>query len=184
MKLNEVAQVNIGVLLNREIDNTKGNTYKLFNIKNYDLKEEYEEVKTSKNLDNKLTKKGDLLFRLVYPNRIVYIEKDMEDLLVPSQMCIIRPDKKKIEPQFLKWYLESDLGKSEILPNVTGSSIQKISVLSLKNIGIPIINMKKQKGIRDLIELWTREKEILKETIENKEKLYNNLISEIVEKEV
>ena len=95
MKLEEVSQVSIGILTSREVTEIGENEYKLFNLKNYDNQEEYEDVKTLKNFDDKLTRKGDLLIRLVYPNRIIYIDGDMENLLVPSQMCIIRVDPKK-----------------------------------------------------------------------------------------
>ena len=114
MKLEEVSQVSIGILTSREVTEIGENEYKLFNLKNYDNQEKYEDVKTLKNFDDKLTRKGDLLIRLVYPNRIIYIDGEMENLLVPSQMCIIRVDPKKVDSQYLKWYLENERGKERI----------------------------------------------------------------------
>ena len=167
MKLQEIADVSIGVLTSRESGLPGENTYKLFNIKNYDNNEEYEEVKTLRNLDNKLTQKGDLLIRLVAPNRIIYVDEKTENLLVPSHMCIIRGNRQKVNPEFLKWYLESDEGQSQMAIHIIGSSIQKISVIAL----------------RDLIKLWEKQKETLSQIIKEKEALYNNLIMEIIEKE-
>lgn len=183
MKLEEVAQVSIGVLASREISKVGENEYRIFNLKNYDAKEEYEEVHTLKNFDDKLTKEKDLLIRLVSPNRIVYIDETMENLLVPSQMCIIRPNRKKINSEFLKWYLESDMGKEKIMLNLTGSSIQKISVAALRKLEIPVLDLEKQNTITDLIKLWKKEKETLQNVIDQKDILYNALISEIIEKE-
>lgn len=102
MKLQEIADASIGVLISRESGLPGENTYKLFNIKNYDNNEEYEEVKTLRNLDNKLTQKGDLLIRLVAPNRIIYVNEKTENLLVPSHMCIIRGNRQKVNSEFLK----------------------------------------------------------------------------------
>lgn len=183
MKLENIAEVFIGVLTSREITNSGQYQYKMFNIKNYDLNEEYEIVRTEKVLDDKLTKKGDLLIKLIYPNRIIYIDENLEGLLVPSQMCVIRLNTPKINPEFLKCYLESDLGKEKIEPYITGSSIPKISVASLKKIEIPLINLDKQNSITDLIKLWNKEKYILRNIIEEKDMLYNSLITEIIEKE-
>lgn len=183
MKLENISEVFIGILTSREISDFGEYQYKIFNIKNYDSNEEYETVKAEKRLDDKLTKKGDLLIKLIYPNRIVYIDENLEGFLVPSQMCVIRPDTQKIDPEFLKWYLESDLGKEIIEPHITGSSIQKISVGSLKKLEIPLINLDKQKAITDLIKLWSKEKKVLQNIMKEKDVLYNNLITEIIEKE-
>lgn len=171
MKLEEVSQVSIGILTSREVTEIGENEYKLFNLKNYDNQEEYEDVKTLKNFDDKLTRKGDLLIRLVYPNRIIYIDGDMENLLVPSQMCIIRVDPKKVDSQYLKWYLESESGKERILENITGSSIQKISVSDLRKLEVPIIALEKQKGITDLVNYGTNKSKYQKK-LSGKKKYY------------
>lgn len=183
MKLEDVAQVFIGVLTSRELIQNGYYDYKIFNLKNYDLGEEYEEVKSEKTLNDKLTRKGDLLVKLIYPNRVVYIDEKLENLLVPSQMCVIRVDEQKYNSKFLKWYLESDLGEEKLLEETKGSSIQKISVASLKKFELPNINIEKQKTIVDLINLWNKEKETLQYIILNKDKLYNSLITEIIENE-
>lgn len=183
MKLEDISEIFIGVLTSREIKDLGRYKYNIFNLKNYDLQEEYEIVKTEKPLEDKLTKKGDLLIKLIYPNRIIYIDNKLENLLVPSQMCVIRTDKKKMDSRFLKWYLENDIGKEKILSEITGSSIQKISVASLKKIDVPVLDLEKQKTITDLINLWNKEKDVLQDIIKEKENLYNNLITEIIEKE-
>lgn len=45
MKLEEVSQVSIGILTSREVTEIGENEYKLFNLKNYDNQEKYEDVK-------------------------------------------------------------------------------------------------------------------------------------------
>lgn len=180
MKLGEVAQIYIGILISRE-ENKCGNTeYKLFTIKDYEENNQYQSFYTDKNFDEKLTQKSDLLFRLVYPNKIIYVDTPEENLLIPSQLCIIRTNKEKINPIFLKWYLESKLGKEQLMLEMKGSSIQKVSITSLKNIDIPEIEINKQRHIEDLINLWTEEEQTLEELIKSKSKLYNSIIEEIV----
>lgn len=104
MLLKEVADVIMGVLANREKNEKGESSYLLFSLKNYDEKNEYEKLITDKKLDNKLSKKGDLLFKLLSPNRIIYVDESIEGLLIPSQFCIIRAN--NISPIVLKWYLE------------------------------------------------------------------------------
>lgn len=180
MKLCQMASISMGILTSREKNQFGLRKYSLFDIKNYEENIEYEVLCTHKDFDEKLTKQDDLLFRLVYPNKIVYVNKEQENLLIPSQLCIIRTNKKILNPVFLKWYLESKIGREKIMLEMKGSSIQKISVASLKNIEIPELEIEKQRNIEDLINLWQKEKETLEKLIENKQKLYNSIIEEIV----
>ncbi len=179
MKLCQMAEIWMGILLSREQNKEGLRQYKLFDIKNCEENSKYGILCTDKDFDNKLTKENDLLFRLVYPNKLVYIDKEKENLLVPSQLCIIRTNKEILNPIFLKWYLESKIGKEKIMLEMKGSSIQKISVASLRNIEIPEIQIEKQRNIEDLINLWKKEKETLESLIKSKEKLYNSIIEEI-----
>lgn len=183
VQLQEIAEVSIGVLTARENDVFGENEYKLFSIRDYKSDDEYEIIRTNRYLRDKVTKKGDILIRLVAPNKIIYVDEKIENLLVPSQFCIIRVYKEHVNPEFLKWYLESDEGKGILAENITGSSIQKISVTDLRKIAIPIININKQKAIADLINLWNKEKDILQEIMKEKDLLYNNIIEKIIEKE-
>lgn len=183
MKLEDISNISIGVLTSRELNNSGEYEYKIFNLKNYDSQESYETVRTVRKFEDKLTKKDDILIRLIYPNRVIYINEEMENLLVPSQMCLIRPNKNKINPEFLKCYLESDIGKQKISLNVTGSTIPKITVSSLKKLDIPIISLKSQISIANLTKLWDKEKKVLEEIIKEKDFLYNNIITQLIEKE-
>lgn len=180
MKLEDISDMSIGVLTSRELYDVGQYEYKIFNIKNYDEHQEYETVRTVRNLANKLTQKGDLLIKLIYPNRVICIDEKTEKLLVPSQMCIIRPYKKIINPHFLKWYLESDTAQEKISLDINGSIIPKISVAALRKIEIPLISLEKQNTIADLINLWSQEKEIIQNIVKQKEELYNNLITKII----
>lgn len=181
MELGVIADVIIGVLVNRE-QNYQGNiSYTLFNIKTCNDDKIKTKINTNKNLDRKLTKVGDILFQLTYPNNIIYIDEVLKDLLVTSQMCIIRPNEKIINSKYLKWYLESDKGREQIMLNINGSSIKKISVNDLRKINIPVLDMEKQKKISDLMELWEKEKDILQTLIQKKDFLYKSIINGIVE---
>ena len=183
MKLEEIAQVMIGILTKREKKADGKNSYQLFSLKNYEENQTYEKLETDKDLGEKLSQKEDLLFRLVYPNKIIYVDEEIEGMLIPSQFCIIRTIKSKMNPIVLKWYLESGLAKDELNSNVTGSLIKSMSVSDLKKINIPVITKEQQENMKKLIELWKEEKEVLNEIIEEKEKLYNSYLEKIIIKE-
>ena len=168
MKLEEVAQVIIGVLSKRENDNDGENSYELFSLKNK------ETLRTNKNLSDKLAQKGDLLFRLLSPN--------IEGKLIPSQFCIIRANREKINPTVLKWYLESDKSKTDMESLITGSIIKSMTVAELRKINIPNITIETQFEMEQLITLWEKEKKISEEILKKKEKIYNWYLEEMVNK--
>lgn len=184
MKLEEMAQVMIGVLTKREKDNNGENSYELFSLKNYEEKNIYEELKTNKNLSDKLAQNGDLLFRLLAPNKIIYVDENIEGKLIPSQFCIIRTDRKKISPIVLKWYLESDKNQSVMESLITGSIIKSMTVTELKKIEIPNIAIENQLEMEKLINLWERERIVFDNILKKKEKIYNWYLEQMVNKGV
>ena len=64
MKLEEISDVMIGILSKRENDENGEKSYFLFSLKNYEENQNYETLKTNKNISEKLAREGDLLFRL------------------------------------------------------------------------------------------------------------------------
>ena len=182
MKLEEIAQITIGVLTKRESDKDGENSYLLFSLKNYEEKQEYSELKTNKDLNNKLAKKGDLLFRLIYPNKIIYVDENLEGMLIPSQFCIIRIKNEKMDPIVLKWYLESNNAMPELNSKITGSIIKSMTLANLKKIEIPSISNLKQSKMRQLIELYEQEKKVTKEILKKRETLYNAYLEGMIKK--
>lgn len=180
MKLEDLTEISIGILVKRERKETGENRYKLFSLKNYEEKLEFEEIRTEKKLDNSISKEGDLLFRLVYPNKIILIDRTIQGLLIPSQFCIIRT--KKIRPIVLKWYLESQKVREELEIKASNSIIKNTKVSSIRKLEIPEIEEEKQKDMEKLIKLWEKEKEIHKKILNDKEKLYNFYLEKMIQK--
>ena len=104
MKLIDIADVMIGVLTKRENNKNGENSYSLFSLKNYEEEIGFEEFKTNKNLDSKVTKKGDLLFRLLHPNKIIYVDEKLDGTLIPSQFWGVCADENKIKKIRLKMF--------------------------------------------------------------------------------
>lgn len=180
MKLGDIAEVIIGILVSRERTLNGEYEYSLFSFKSCNNDEKANNITTNRNLDKQLTCEGDILFQLTYPNKIIYVDKNLENLLITSQICIIRPKKEIIDSIYLKWYLCSEKCSEQIALNITGSSIKKISVSDLRNTKIPCIELDKQRKIRDLIKLWDDEKKIMETIIQKKDLLYKKIIEDII----
>lgn len=180
MKLEEIAQVKIGILAKRENDINGENCYELFSLKNYEENKQYEILKTNKDLNDKIAKEGDLLFRLLAPTKIVSVDGSIEGKLIPSQFCIIRTNKNIIDPIVLKWYLESENAKFFMDEITKGSIIKSTSVAELKKLEIPSISIEKQENMKNLLNLWEKEKKCLERILDKKEILYNWYLEEML----
>lgn len=122
------------------------------------------------------------MFRLLYPNKIIYVDEKLKGILVPSQFCIIRPEEEKMDSIVLKWYLESKLSQKELESKITGSIIKTMTLANLRTVTIPNISKGEQLYMKELIRLWEREKEISEQIIEQKDKLYQHYLEKIVKR--
>lgn len=95
-----------------------------------------------KNEDVLLSKLGTPDFKTA----IVEIEGD-EHILPIGNIYILRPDKAKIEPYYLKYYLDSRIGREIINSLVTGDSVVMLTADSLKKMEIAVPKMELQKRI-------------------------------------
>ena len=67
-----------------------------------------------------------------------------EKILASGNLYIIELDETKVDPYFLKAFLESDLGSAALKSIIVGDAIPSISVDSLKKLKVPIPSMEKQ----------------------------------------
>ena len=189
MFLEDITQINIGIVLKRKEAMYKSkdtNNYKIFNLKNYEEKIEYEDFYSEENLDNYITKKGDLLFRLAFPTKIIEVDDKIEGLLINNQYCIIRMcdfDNLTYNIDFVKWFLESDMAKNQLEKYLIGKSVKTVPVNKLRKLKIPAVSAEKQKKLSTLINNWNRQKNLYIKIIKEKDNYYNAIITKIIEGE-
>lgn len=64
-----------------------------------------------------------------------------------SSVCLIKPDRQKLLPEFIVYYLQSDAGLEAITGKMTGAAIKRIILKSLKQSTIPLPPLDEQKRI-------------------------------------
>ena len=187
--LEDITQINIGIVLKRKEAMYKSkdtNDYKIFNLKNYEEKIEYEDFYSEENLDNFIAKKGDLLFRLAFPIKIIEVDDEIEGLLINSQYCIIRMcdfDNLTYNIDFVKWFLESNMAKNQLEKYLIGTSVKTVPVAKLRKLKIPAVSVEKQKKLSSLINNWNRQKILYTKIITEKDYYYNAIITKIIKGE-
>lgn len=183
MKLEDVVDIHIGVVLKRKEAVYKGNKtnrYKVFNIRCYEEKIEYDDFYSMENLSNYVTRKGDLIFRLSLPSKIIIVDEETEGLLINNLYCIIRCNNKKINNEFLKWFLESKEAIKQIETIIIGTVVKSIPVAKLRLIEIPNISFEEQEKISKLISNWNKQKELYNQLIKEKDNYYNSIVDKVI----
>ena len=186
MLLEDITKIAIGVVLKRKEAKYQTNynyRYKIFNIKSYEEKIEYDSFYSNENLENFIAKKGDILFRLSFPLKVIEVDEEIEGKLINNQYCIIKMSDKNSKTyniDFIKWFLESDNAKMQFEKILVGTTIKSIPVVKLRQLEIPKINKDIQEKILKVVNTWNREKYLYKNMIEEKEKYYNSIINRVI----
>lgn len=186
MLLEDITEISIGVVLKRKEAKYQTNDtyeYKIFNIKSYEEKIEYDSFYSNENLENFVVKKGDILFRLSFPIKVIEVDDEIEGKLVNNQYCIIRmsdKNNKTYNIDFIKWFLESYNAKQQFEKILVGTTIKSVPVVKLRRLEIPEINKEEQEKISKVVNTWNKEKYLYKMMIKEKEKYYNSIINKVI----
>ncbi len=151
------------------------NTYKyeVFNLKNYEERIDYDVFYSEENLENFIARKGDILFRLSFPMKVIEVDDEIDGKLINNQYCIIRMVSLfniTYNIDFIKWFLESDLAKRKFEKILIGSTIKSVPVLELRKLEIPNLNLNKQEQISKIVNTWNKQKKLYKKNVGTKKK--------------
>ena len=191
MDIGDIADVNVGVVLNRKQAKYKSKSstqYELFNLKIYEdrqngIKIDYDKFISEEDLSSYTVKKNDLLLRLAFPLKVIIVDDELDGKLISNQYVSIRIDKSKYSPAFVKWYLESQDAENQLEKYIVGTAIRTIPIVKVREIRLPNISINKQKELSKLVESWEAQKRLYINLIKDKESYYNNIIEMIIKKE-
>ena len=191
MDIGDIADVNVGVVLNRKQAKYKSKSttqYELFNLKIYEdrqngIKIDYDKFISEEDLSSYTVKKNDLLLRLAFPLKVIIVDDELDGKLISNQYVSIRIDKSKYSPAFVKWYLESQDAEHQLEKYIVGTAIRTIPIVKVREIRLPNISINKQKELSKIVESWEAQKRLYINLIKDKESYYNNIIEMIIKKE-
>lgn len=123
------------ILTSSDIDNGLVDWKKLQSIK-------YEDTK----FDKFAVKKGDVVVtsKSSKVKTVVVDIEPKEKILVTGGMIIVRPDTNKLNPTYLKMFLDSNIGQTSLKQIQKGSTIITINSKDLKNILVPMVSIAEQ----------------------------------------
>lgn len=171
MQLKNIASVKTGLVLSRKRADSKKNAvihYKQINLRainsdgqvNFDeLENYYADEKLS---NDYITQENDIIVKLIEPFTAVYINKQLEGLLIPSHYCIIKDVNKKFIPKFIYFYLNSQAVVKELYNSLQGTVIKNIRPSTLQKLNIAEIPLEEQQNIVKLLDLQEQKLLLLK----------------------
>lgn len=180
MKLSEFATLQSGLVLSRKEAKTENEPAILYNRLNLRSLNEYGEIKSeeldtfsSKALldDSCLTQKGDVVVKLSVPLFPVLIEENSVNLVIPSQLAVIRIFDKKVLPEYVRYYLSTQTASQFIMSFEAGAALHSIKINTLADLKIPIPPVEKQKLIVNIAQTNLKTEQLYKELIKQESRL-------------
>lgn len=122
--------------------------------------------------EKRITKENDVVIKITPPFAAALVDKKHEGLLVSSFCMLLTDIPEEIKPEYLVAYFNSEDGVAHVTSRMTGSTISTISVVALKQIYIPILQIEKQNEICKAFNAYLKNIELSKKLIElSKEKV-------------
>lgn len=126
---------------------------------------------------------GDLIFRSRgEPNTAAVVRSALaEPVVVIAPLMILRPDRRKLLPDFLAWSLNRPETQRTLSSEAQGTSLRMISVATLENLQIAVPDLATQKQIVEIDALGRREARLLQQLAASRAQLLTTLLGEVAE---
>lgn len=196
IKISELFDIQIGLIVSRKavdfIERTNNSNYSKYNVLSLkSLTEDntinmkyFTEIYTNAIMDKKyLTKENDVIVRLVNPLKSFVVTKELENIVVPSQLLKLTNKKdNNILSEYVSVYLNLffNTKKNQKYREDTWL-VNSIKQSTVSDMEIPIIDIKKQEEIINFYKLSKKEISLYKNLAEKKEQLNNKFLQNLIE---
>ncbi len=176
-KLKELAIVSSGVTFRSRIEPSQKGGIRVIQMK--DLGDDnIVHIANSIHIDhsmpkpNQLVKLGDIIFRSRgQTNTAALLEDEIDHAIVAAPLFRVRPDIKKVIPEFLLWWINQPSSQSYLASISKGTMVKMVSKQSLENLAVNLPPLDQQRKIASFFSLAMREQQIL-ESIKNRKAIY------------
>ncbi len=123
---------------------------------------------------------GDILFMAKGNRNFATLYQSDQPAIAVSLFFIIRPDRAKVLPEYLTWFLNSSKAQGYFEQRRLGVTIGNIRKDALAQLEVELPDMKKQKQIAELNNLMRTEKYLTQEYLEKKEVFLNQTMINLI----
>ncbi len=104
-----------------------------------------------------------------------------QNVVASSSIHIVRITDKKVFPEYVSHYLNSNYGQKSLSENISGSYIGSLPRKELERIKIPIPDLKKQKAIIDLYRNIKEQEKITNRKKQIKDNIINSTFKNLID---
>ncbi|MDT8413152.1 MAG: restriction endonuclease subunit S [Vicingaceae bacterium] len=129
---------------------------------------------------HQLLQKGDILFMAKGNNNFAVIYNSDKPAVAVSLFFIIRPNRNKVIPEYLAWFLNAPTAQAYFHENRLGASVGNIRKEALETLEVELPSMDRQQQIAKLNQLFYKEKQITQNYLHKKELLLNGIMNNLI----
>lgn len=189
MRIKEIAKLSSGLILSRkrarnELELKKH--YKVLSLNNIEIHGDFNEAELESFPSNEIlpkryfTQVGDILVRLNEPYTTVCIQKHQANILVPSYFVSIKLTDQSYLPEYVSWYLNSNVVKRIFYQAQSGTVTPNINQRVIQDLTIPKLPLAKQEKVMKIHQLYLKERRLLKSLIEEKDRYYESISNKFI----
>ncbi|EKO3426854.1 restriction endonuclease subunit S [Vibrio fluvialis] len=133
----------------------------------------------SESYSRTLLKGGEVLISLVgYPGQSAVVPKELAGANIARQVALLSLSN-DFDPNFVHYFLSSELGQKLLLSNLNGSAQQVINLKDLAKVLIPKVLFKEQQKIAEVLSTVDKKIDLIDQKIAETEKLKTGLMQKL-----
>lgn len=177
LKLKDIATVSSGVTFRSRVEVSNNGGVRVIQMKdlgddNFVHLNETVHVDLSTPKPNQLARLGDIIFRSRgQTNTAALLQEKVKNTIVAAPLFRVRPDIKKVMPEFLLWWINQPSSQSYLASRSIGTVVKMISKQGLEDLEVNLPSLKRQRKIAEFFSLSMREQQLL-EDIKNRKSIY------------
>lgn len=173
-KLKNITAISSGQTFRGRIENDRDGAVWVIQMKNLDdsytsLMNVPHLVKEDEISERQLLEKGDILFLAKGNNNKAFVFNENHPAVAVSLFFVIRPDKSKVIPEYLAWFLNNKNTQNLLHSMRAGAMISNIKKPTLEELKIKLPPLKEQELIAKIYSLSIKEQDILAQLAEERE---------------
>ena len=193
MKLGDICTIESGLILSRKRARNEMEIkryYKVLTLNNIEPHGDFNEKGLEQFPSNEVlqeryfTKIGDVLIRLNEPYTSVCIQRHQENVLIPSYFVSLEITDDHFLPDYVSWFLNSNIVKRQFYQAQSGTRTPNINQHVIRNLHIPKIPLSKQEKITAVHQLYVKERRLLTQLIEEKDRYYKAITNHLIESQM
>lgn len=126
-----------------------------------------------------LTHSGDVVVRLTAPYTAVLIDREYENLVIPSNFMVLQADSQHILPEYLFWLLNTRQSKRALFMNATSNMLGAVKAEYITEFEWDPVPLDLQRTISQINLLSRRESDLLRRLAQEKEKYCAALLQQL-----